>query len=68
MSLKSPSVTGAPPQPTANDRSYIRFIPANKLNREDAGFDVPIAVGILSAIKMPGSYLKMPGVLSFEYN
>jgi hypothetical protein len=32
---------------------------------EEAGFDVPIGVGILSAIKMPGSFLKMPGVPNF---
>jgi hypothetical protein len=30
-----------------------------------SGFDVPIAVGVLSAIKMPKSYLKMSGVQRF---
>lgn len=29
------------------------------------GFDVPIGVGILSAIKMPGPYLDMPGSQGF---
>ncbi len=32
----------------------FRIFLANELNWEDAGFDLPIAVGILSAIKMPG--------------
>jgi len=36
------------------------------MNREDAGFDMPIAVSIFSAIKMPGSYLKVLGVRGFR--
>jgi len=35
---------------------------ATYLKNEEVGFDVSLAVGILAAIRIHGSYLKMPGV------
>jgi len=52
--------------PFPMERITATLVPAH-LKKEKAGFYVPIAVGILTAIKMPGSYVKMPGVPGFEY-
>ncbi|MGA2935989.1 MAG: magnesium chelatase domain-containing protein [Syntrophobacteraceae bacterium] len=50
--------------PFPMERSTANLVPAH-LKKEEAGFDVPIAVGILFAITTPGSCLKMPAVRGF---
>jgi hypothetical protein len=49
------------------ERLTATLAPAH-LKKEEAEFDLPIVVDILSAIRIPGSYLKVPGVQDFGKN